>query len=294
MVSIIIPPQHQSAPALRYDPGLARAAAQVKDRGEAARRDWDEFDWAAVGQRTRDRRAMKNLDFDRELDAPGHHDPAIALLRRLENDPSAWVDENLELYESNRDRAREQKLDAQERWEAGHEEERLRNILHPSSVIRKLARAGVDARNEEHPNARLWLNDWTRGGLVGVNAWVAPVEMDEEGYLLELREAVTERQRQLLTQNFMACRERRKVRRTITSLQDPYGPEWSLMRFNEYGVATKEKYRGWRTAMLVLIVAEILTEQEVDRAFGPALGEAGSWYRAQLKAYRQIRVGKAI
>jgi hypothetical protein len=66
------------------------------------------------------------------------------------------------------------------------------------------------------------------------------------------------------------------------------------MRFNERGIATKEKYRGWRTAMLVLIVAEILTEEEVDRAFGPALGEAGAWYRAQLQSWRQLKIGKAL
>ena len=66
------------------------------------------------------------------------------------------------------------------------------------------------------------------------------------------------------------------------------------MRFNEHGIATKEKYRGWRTALLVLIAAEILTEAEVDRAFGPPLGEAGAWYRQMLQSYRQIKLGRAI
>ena len=92
----------------------------------------------------------------------------------------------------------------------------------------------------------------------------------------------------------MACREGRKIQRTLTSLQEPYGPEWSVMRFNEHGVATKEKFRGWRTAMLVLIAAGVLTEEEVDRAFGPPMGEAGAWYRSQLQTYRQIKLGRAI
>jgi hypothetical protein len=159
--------------------------------------------------------------------------------------------------------------------------------------MRKLRDAGVDARDEEHPNARIWLNEWTREGLVGVNAWMKPQEMDDEGYLLELSHASTQRQKDLLTYNFLACRDGRKVQRTLTSLQDP-GPEYSVMRFNERGVATKEKYRGWRTVLLVLIVAEVLIEAEAEKAFGPAIGEAGAWYRQQLKVYRQIRVGKPI
>lgn len=294
MANIIIPKQHQSAPNLSYDSGLARAGAELKDKHEAGRRDWDEFDWTAVKQRTRDRKKMSNLNFDREFDTPGHHDPNIALLERLENDPSAWVDENLELYENNRTKAKRQYLQGQERWEGKeHEQERLVNVLYPSAVLRRLRVAGVDARDEEHPSARIWLNDWARHGMVGVNAWVSPVEMDKEGYLYELSQVSTQRQKDLLTENYAACGAGRKVRKTITSLQDP-GPEWSMMRFNEYGVATKEKYRGWRTALLVLIVSEILTEQEVDRAFGLPIGEAGSWYRAQLKAYRQIKVGRPI
>jgi hypothetical protein len=291
MPNIIIPPEHQSAPNLRYDPGLAREAAAFQNPQQE--RDWDEFDWAAVRQRTSERRKMKNLNFDREFDRPGYYDPAVALLRRVENDPSAWVEENLELYEANCAKARQQQLPGQERWQGREEEQRrLVRIMHPSAIMRKLREAGVDARDDEHPRARIWLNEWSAAGLVGVNAWVAPQEMDEEGYLLELSRATTERQRELLTENFHACREGRRVRKTITSLQEPYGPEWSVMRFDERDIATKEKYRGWRTAMLVLIVAEILTAEEVDRAFGPPIGEAGAWYRQQLQVHRQIKIGR--
>ena len=285
MPNIIIPVEHQSAPNIRYDAGIARAAEEVRTPAE----------------RIAARRAMTTQDFDREMDQPGYHDPAVmqlkerALLRRIENNAQGWVDENLELYEANCAKAKDEQLPGQERWEGREaEESRMVNILHPSQVMRKLRLAGVDAREQEHPNARLWLNDWTRGGMVGVNAWVAPQEMDEEGYLYELSTATTQRVKDIVTDNWMACREGRKVRRTITSLQEPYGPEYSIMRFSERGVATKEKFRGWRTAMLVLIVAEVLTEAEVERAFGPALGPAGAWYRAQLQIWRQIKIGKAI
>jgi hypothetical protein len=281
MPNIVIPLEHQSAPTIRYDPVLAREAAAAADPAAAGRRDWDRF--------------------DAEMDAPGHHDQALELLRqrayvqRIARRPQAWVDESLELWEANCDKARGQQLPEQERWQGeARERERLTRIMHPNEVKRRLRAAGVDARTERHRDARIWLNEWSTAGLVGVNAWVKPQEMEEEGYLLALREAASEAQRELITANYAACREGRKVQKTLTSLQEPYGPEWSIMRFNDHCVATKEKYRGWRTAMLVLIVAEIVTEAEVDRAFGPAIGEAGAWYRHQLQVWRQIRVGRAI
>jgi len=293
MANIIIPVEHQSAPTLRYDAGLARAVAEAK--GDTRAMDWEQFDWNAVRQRTQVRSKMQNLDFDRELETPGHYDPAMSLLRRLEHSPHQWVEENLELWESNCEKAKANRLVGQERWEGKENEEaRLVNPLYAAQFMRKLRAAGVDARDaQEHPNARLWLNDWTRGGLIGVNCWVTPTEMDEDGYLLELSTVTTQRQKDLLTENFLACREGRKVRRTITSIQDP-GPEYSILRINDHGVATKEKYRGWRTALLVLIAAEVISEEEALRAFGPPTGPAGAWYRAQLKAYRQIKLGRPI
>jgi hypothetical protein len=276
--NIHIPLEHQSAPNFKYDAGLAREAATAEQKRD---RDWDKF--------------------DREMDAPEHHDLNIEILKqrahvqKLTYQPEEWVEENLEIYAANVAKAKDQRLEGQERWE-GEEQEKMRfvNLLHPSAVMRRLRMAGVDARDYESPHARIWLNDWTTAGLVGVNAWVAPQEMDEQGYLVELADARSQAVKDLITENYLACRDRRKVRKTITSLQEPYGPEWSIMRFDDHGIATKEKYRGWRTAMLVLIAAEILTEDEVDRAFGPPLGEAGAWYRQTLQSYRQIKLGRSL
>jgi hypothetical protein len=294
MPNVIIPARHQSAPVERYDPVLAREAAAAKDPAKAARQDWDAIDWGMI----RRRRVMVNQDWDKEWDAPEYHDPALRLLEQrayleqMELRPEQWVEESLELYDRNCAKAKSQRLPDQERWDgAEHLEQRLVNILHPNQVMRKLAAAGVDARISEHPNARLWLNEWSAQGMVGVNAWVEPQAMDEEGYLLALSTATSQRQKELITYNFLACHEGRKIQRTLTSLQEPYGPEWSIMRFNDHGVASREKFRGWRTALLVLITAGVLTEEEVDRAFGPAVGEAGAWYRQQLQILRRIRLG---
>lgn len=307
MPNIVIPLRHQSAPNLRHDPILAREAAESKDKAKADRTDWDAIDWQALHPEIMRRRRMVNQDFDREFDTPEHHDPDLqmleqrAYLEKIELRPQAWVEESLELYALNCEKARSQQLPGQVHWggddrdqQRESERQRMVNILHPNAVMRKLTAAGVDARTSEHPNARIWLNEWTAQGLVGINAWVKPQEMDDEGYLVGLSMATSQAQKDLLTENFAAAREGRLVRKTITSLQEPYGPEWSIMRFDHRGVATKEKYRGWRTAMLVLIVAEILTEEEVDRAFGSPIGEAATWYREQLQTWRQIRLGRAI
>lgn len=296
MPNVIIKPWDQSAPEFKYDPVLAREAAEFKNSKTAGSEDWDAIDWEAANPQLAARRRMKNQNFDAELDTPGHHDPRFRLLEmrsyieRIERRPAEWVDENIKLFESNCRQARKQHMPGQERFEgADNERRRLVNIMHPSRIMAKLRAAGVDARDEEHPQARIWLNDWTKHGLVGVNAWMAPEPMEEEAYLLMLRDAKSNAQRDIITENFWACRAGRKVRRTLTCLQEPYGPEWSLMHFNDHGVATKEKYRGWRTALLVLIIADILTEAEVDTAFGPPIGEAATWYRMQLKTYRDLK-----
>jgi hypothetical protein len=276
--NIHIPLEHQSAPEFKYDAGLAREAATAEEKRD---RDWDKF--------------------DAEMDRPEHHSKNVEILKQLAHvqklnyQPEEWVEENLELYATNVAKSKHQRLEGQERWEGEDAEpQRLVNIMHPSAIMRKLRMAGIDARDYEHPNARIWLNEWTTAGMVGINAWVAPQEMDQAGYLLQLSEATSQAQKDLLTENFIACVNRRKVRKTITSLQEPYGPEWSIMRFDDHGLATKEKFRGWRTAMLVLICAEILTEEEVDKAFGPPSGEPAAWYRQTLQNYRQIKLGKAI
>lgn len=274
MSNLIIPYEHQSAPTLKYDPAVAREHEELKDRREHGRKDWDKFDW--------------------EMHHAGHDDPGIALLRRPKNPDGAWTEENLELFEDNLELAEEQRWQHQEEWQGKENEEaRLVNVLYPDQVMRKLRKAGVDARTEDNPRGQIWLNDWTCQGLVGVNAWMRPQEMSEEGFLEELRAASGQKQKDYITANYYAALEGRKIMQTITSLQSP-GPEYSIMRFNERNVPTKERYRGWRTALLVLIMADIISEEQADIAFGPAVGLGGITYRRRLKALRQTKMQRAL
>jgi hypothetical protein len=174
----------------------------------------------------------------------------------------------------------------QERWQGRENiERRVVNIMHPHDVMRKLQRAGVDARIEapvyyvtmpddktgkpvlvKKPRAvgRIWLGDEAVQGRIGIFGWV--------------NDARTETRRVKL----------------LTSLQYPCGPEWSVMNFNEWDVPTSERYRGWRTALLQMILKDIITEEEVDRAFGPVvLNPASELYRQQLQSHRAIRRGLA-
>jgi hypothetical protein len=166
----------------------------------------------------------------------------------------------------------------------GQENEAMRsvNILSPNQIIRRLQRAGVDARldagefwvegidhktgekireRRERCEGRLWLHDFVNEGRIGISAWVM-----EKGV---------------------------RVRQCITHLQYPWSQEWSLLYFDAYDVPIGERRRGWRTAMLELILKGVLTEDEVNRAFGPvALNGVSQLYRERLFQHRRKRMGR--
>jgi len=165
----------------------------------------------------------------------------------------------------------------------GQENEEMRtvNILSPNQIIRRLRSAGVDARldageywvdgidhttgeaikeRRERCEGRLWLHDFVNQGRLGISAWVI-----ENGV---------------------------RVRQCVTHLQHPWSQEWSLLHFNEYDVPSGERRRGWRTAMLELILKGVLTEDEVNRAFGPVpLNGVSQLYRERLFYHRRKNMG---
>lgn len=68
-----------------------------------------------------------------------------------------------------------------------------------------------------------------------------------------------------------------------------YMPEYSIVRFDDHGVPLDEKYRGWRTVLLQLIIKGVLTEEVADRVFGKAVGPASTRYRSILHSFRNER-----
>jgi hypothetical protein len=70
-------------------------------------------------------------------------------------------------------------------------------------------------------------------------------------------------------------------------LQVGFMPELTVMRFDDHGVPTTEKYRGWRTGLLQLILKSVITEKKADEIFGkPATTEAFHRYNATLQQFR--------
>ena len=203
------------------------------------------------------------------------------------------IEAEQEMFEENYRSAHERRWKGQQRWMGRHNEEaRLVNIMHPHAIIRKLQDAGVDCSIEPavswvwvaddktglltlhqktRSRARLWLHEdavylkgtsATHAGRIGVSAWV----WNSNG---------------------------ERVVKCLTSLQWDCGPEWSLMHFDNMDVPTTERYRGWRTALLALITNDVLTEDEVDRAFGPVVhNQASELYRETLQSYRERKAGR--
>lgn len=64
--------------------------------------------------------------------------------------------------------------------------------------------------------------------------------------------------------------------------------EFSTYEFNDRGVVVRENERGWRTPLLRLIKANLLTEQQCNKEFGnPTSGVASNrWFR-ELSKHRQ-------
>jgi hypothetical protein len=138
--------------------------------------------------------------------------------RVMEVSPEQTVEAALREYEKNYRKAAEQRWEGQDRWQGKENEEmRMVNIIHANTFMRKLRDGGISQK-------RVWMNDWSRLKRIGINARV----LNKEREIWEDK--------------------------TITTHQYPYAPEWSLMRFDRYDVPTNERFRGWRTTLLALII----------------------------------------
>ena len=70
-------------------------------------------------------------------------------------------------------------------------------------------------------------------------------------------------------------------------VQFGFMPELSIMRFDEHGVPLDEKFRGWRTCLLQLILKSAITEKIADEVFGrPKTTPAFHRYNSTLQSFR--------
>jgi hypothetical protein len=69
-----------------------------------------------------------------------------------------------------------------------------------------------------------------------------------------------------------------------------YAPEYSVMNFDRYGVPLAERYRGWRTPLLNLILQGIISEEMAEKHFGRASGPASDRFLKTCYGIRNTMV----
>lgn len=120
--------------------------------------------------------------------------------------------------------------------------ERIGRVMHSSTFIDLLQKAGVRCWYRQHPQPRKVTLVVQRGDLPAeVGCWV----------------------------------------------QIGFMPELSVMRFDDHGVPTTEKFRGWRTSLLQLVLKSVISEEKANETFGrPATTLAFHRYNATLFHFR--------
>lgn len=65
-----------------------------------------------------------------------------------------------------------------------------------------------------------------------------------------------------------------------------YMPEYTVMGFDAHGVPIQERYRGWRTCLLQLILKKVVTEDAAHKVFGAAERSCAERYNSVLFGVR--------
>lgn len=68
--------------------------------------------------------------------------------------------------------------------------------------------------------------------------------------------------------------------------QEGFMPEYSIVRFDEHNVPLDEKFRGWRTCLLQIIIKGIVSEEKAHAVFGKAYGPVSNRYNSTLYGFR--------
>ena len=69
-------------------------------------------------------------------------------------------------------------------------------------------------------------------------------------------------------------------------VQNGWMPEYTVMGFDDHGVPLAEKYRGWRTCLLQLILKGLLTIELAHKVFGEANLPCAERYNSILHSWK--------
>lgn len=73
-------------------------------------------------------------------------------------------------------------------------------------------------------------------------------------------------------------------------VQAGYMIEYSWMNFDAHNAPLDERRRGWRTCLMQILLKQLLTEEQIIKAFGYAQGPASERYNSLLYEIRNRRI----
>jgi hypothetical protein len=282
MANVHIKPEHQSSPRETQNDKIVRDAASDIMSGKFTPEVTDEF-------------------FDVGISALLAQHPDVAeMVSRLEREQvpktnAEYLEKAEMLHEANVALSAHARWEGQGRWEGKYNEEiRTVNIMTPVTFIDKLIAIGVSAEATPpeitvamaNPAYNpIWMTDDRSGMQVFEDPNGEPATVDmrvvKSDKMVYLGNRVIQG-RVALNAKVWDAKNFKMVDMRVNTLQVPCGPEWSVMRVDEWGVPTNEKYHGWRTALLSLITHGVITKEQAHKAFGEPQGEASLFYRKQL------------
>lgn len=69
-------------------------------------------------------------------------------------------------------------------------------------------------------------------------------------------------------------------------IQRPFMIEYEVPSFDDKGLPTGTRYRGWRTCLLQMRMKEMITEDQINKFFGRATGPASTRYLKTMQSLR--------
>jgi hypothetical protein len=282
MANVHIKPEHQSSPRETQNDKIVRDAASDIFSGKFTPEVTDEF-------------------FDVGISALLAQHPDVAeMVSRLEREQvpktnAEYLEKAEMLHEANVALSAHARWEGQGRWEGKYNEEiRTVNLMTPVTFIDKLIAIGVSAtatpeevtvRMANPAHNPIWMVEPRSGTQIFEDPNGEPATIDmrvvKSNKMVYLGNRVIQG-RVALNAKVWDSKNFKMVDMRVNTLQVPCGPEWSVMRVDEWGVPTNEKYHGWRTALLSLITHGVITKEQAHKAFGEPQGEASLFYRKQL------------
>ena len=303
MSQVHIPREHQSAPKESPAEKVVREARQeiadgkfVPERKTGVEGFFDDGESGWLAQHPRVQEVLGALEYATRKKTDGE-----------------YVEKALMLHELNETVKRAAKWDGQGRWQGRENiEARLTNQLHIHAFVKKLNKAGVTTTIGRQGHSRIWLDEHAvrlkpgaESGICGVYAEVTGEAAREAhfGVIENFRRVGDSGGMKGMTMpqivQFMAdwkeavagYKGRRPAVVRVAKFHSPIAPEWSVLHFDKFDCPTSERYIGWRTTLLQMILRGVVTEAEVLKGFGEARGKASMFYQKQLHEYRNRMLG---